>query len=142
MINHQIPEVSIVILYQNDQYLMQLRDNIPHIAAPGCWGLFGGHLELGETPEVALVREIKEEIDYQLATFAKFGIYPDDNVTRHVFHAPLLTELSQLTLYEGWDMGLLTNQDIMAGSCYSHKAGQIRYLAHIHQKIMLDFIYS
>jgi len=44
MINHQIPEVSIVILYQNDQYLMQLRDNIPHIAAPGCWGLFGGHL--------------------------------------------------------------------------------------------------
>jgi 8-oxo-dGTP diphosphatase len=29
---------------------------------PGVWDLIGGHVETGETPEEALVREIREEI--------------------------------------------------------------------------------
>jgi hypothetical protein len=33
---------------------MQLRDENPSIVAPGCWGLFGGHLDPGETPEQSL----------------------------------------------------------------------------------------
>ncbi|NES99056.1 MAG: NUDIX domain-containing protein [Sphaerospermopsis sp. SIO1G2] len=138
--NKQIPEVAIIILYQDHKYLMQLRDNIPTIAAAGCWGFFGGHLDPGETPEMALVREVKEEINYDITTFTKFGIYPDEKVIRHVFHAPLLVGLEQLTLNEGWDMGLLTADDIEKGACYSPIAGEIRPLGNIHQKIMLDFI--
>lgn len=138
--NNQIPQVAIVILYQDHKYLMQLRDNIPNLAAAGCWGLFGGHLELGETPEIALVREVKEEIDYTLPSFVKFGIYADDRVIRHVFHAPLLVGLDQLVLNEGWDMGFLTLEDIERGGCYSAIAGEFRPLGIPHQKIMLDFI--
>jgi 8-oxo-dGTP diphosphatase len=29
---------------------------------PGCWDLFGGHVEPDETPEVALARELSEEL--------------------------------------------------------------------------------
>lgn len=138
--NHQIPQVAITILYQDDKYLMQLRDNIPTIAAAGCWGLFGGHLEADETPEMALLREVKEEIGYELPDFAKFGIYPDERVIRHVFQAPLLVGLEQLVLNEGWDMGLLTLEDIQQGRCYSAIAGEFRPLGIIHQRIMIDFI--
>jgi 8-oxo-dGTP diphosphatase len=138
--NHQIPQVAIVILHQEQKYLMQLRDNIPNLAAAGCWGLFGGHLEADETPEIALVREVKEEIGYELPSFAKFGIYSDERVIRHVFQAPLLVGLEQLVLNEGWDMGLLTREDIERGSCYSLIAGEFRPLGSTHQKIMLDFI--
>ncbi|WP_353932605.1 NUDIX hydrolase [Okeanomitos corallinicola TIOX110] len=138
--NNQIPQVAIVILHLNHQYLMQLRDNIPHIAAPGCWGLFGGHLELDETPEIALVREVKEEINYNITSFEKFGIYSDEKIIRHVFQAPLLVGLEELILNEGWDMGFLTLADIQAGSCYSPIAGEVRPLGIPHQKIMLDFI--
>jgi 8-oxo-dGTP diphosphatase len=138
--NNQTEQVAIAILYQNNKFLMQLRDNFPHIAHPGCWGLFGGHLEPGEVPDVTLQREILEEIGYQLPSFAEFGIYSNVKVLHHVFHAPLLVELDQLVLNEGWDMGLLTPEDIHKGACYSAVAGEIRPLGDIHQQIMLDFI--
>ncbi|WP_414527640.1 NUDIX hydrolase [Nodularia chucula] len=132
--------VAIAILYQEDKFLMQLRDNIPGILYPGYWGLFGGHLETGETPEIAVHREVQEEIGYTLTEFFQFACYADDTVVRHVFHAPLLVELNQLNLNEGWDMGLLTSEDIRQGKCYSPIANEIRPLGAIHQTIILDFM--
>lgn len=41
--------------------LLQLRDDIaPNY--PHHWGLFGGHMEAGETPDVAIWRELEEEL--------------------------------------------------------------------------------
>jgi 8-oxo-dGTP diphosphatase len=141
MTNYPV-QVAIAILYQEDKFLMQLRDNIPTILYPGYWALFGGHIEEGETPDIAVKREILEEIGYDFANFCGFGCYWDDKVIRHVFHAPLLVGLDQLVLNEGWDMGLLTPQDIREGECYSHNADQVRPLGPMHQRIMLDFIES
>ncbi|MEH2408104.1 NUDIX hydrolase [Nostoc sp.] len=138
--NNQPVHVAIAILYQKNKFLMQLRDNIPSILYPGYWALFGGHIEPGETPKVAVKREILEEIGYILPPFVEFGYYPGERVVRHVFHAPLLMELNQLVLNEGWDMGLLTPEDIRQGNCYSQKAGEVRPLGSMHQRIMLDFI--
>ncbi|MBD2664690.1 NUDIX hydrolase [Richelia sinica FACHB-800] len=138
--NNQQTHVAIAILHQNNQFLMQLRDNIPNIAAAGCWGLFGGHIEPGETPEVTVQREVLEEIGYELTTFTKFGVYSDETIVRHVFQAPLLVELNQLVLNEGWDMALLTPTDILAGECYSAIAGEIRPLGVMHKRIMMDFV--
>ncbi|AVH72637.1 NUDIX hydrolase [Nostoc sp. 'Lobaria pulmonaria (5183) cyanobiont'] len=138
--NNQQVHVAIAILYQKDKFLMQLRDNIPGILYPGYWALFGGHIEPGETPDVAVKREILEEIGYNLPSFVEFGCYPNERVVRHVFHAPLLVELNQLVLNEGWDMALFTLKEIRQGNCYSQNAGKVRPLGAMHQKIMLDFI--
>lgn len=141
--NNQQVEVAIAILYRENQFLMQLRDNIPTILYPGYWALFGGHIEPGETPEIAVQREILEEIGYKLPdTFAFFGCYPDERVVRHVFHAPLEVEFNQLVLNEGWDMGLLTPEDIDRGSCYSAIATETRPLGPVHQGILQDFMYK
>ncbi|MEH2144930.1 NUDIX hydrolase [Nostoc sp.] len=138
--NNQPIHVAIAILYQKNKFLMQLRDNIPGILYPGYWGLFGGHIEPDETPDLAVKREILEEIGYNLPSFVEFGCYPNERVVRHVFHAPLLVELNQLVLNEGWDMGLLTLEDINQGNCYSENAGEVRPLGNVHQQIILDFI--
>lgn len=133
-------EVAIAIIYASDGFLMQLRDNIPGIIYPGCWGLFGGHLEPDETPEQALKRELLEEIGYASPVVSKFGCYSDAKVIRHVFHTPLTVELNQLVLGEGWDMGVVTPEEIRAGERYSKKAAQVRPLGHPHQQILLDFL--
>ncbi|MEH2256767.1 NUDIX hydrolase [Nostoc sp.] len=138
--NNQQVHVAIAILYQKNKFLMQLRDNIPGILYPGYWALFGGHIEPGETPDVAVKREILEEIGYNLPPFVEFRCYPNERVVRHVFHAPLLVELNQLVLNEGWDMALFTPEDIRQGNCYSQNAGKVRPLGTMHQRIMLDFI--
>lgn len=132
-------QVAIAILYQHDQFLMQLRDNRPGILYPGYWGFFGGHLEPGESPESAMHRELLEEIGYAPPTLELFHSYCGDDVVRHVFHAPLTVAIDTLELNEGWDLGLLSLTDIQQGSCYSERAGQVRPLGQPHQKILLDF---
>ena len=59
-------EVALAMLQREGRWLMQLRDDFPGIVAPGCWGLFGGHLDAGESPEEALRRELLEEISQKL----------------------------------------------------------------------------
>ena len=119
---------------------MQLRDDIPGIPYPGRWGLFGGHLEAGETPQEGLQRELLEEISYSVPKLIKFGCYGDSRVIRHVYHAPLTVSLEQLVLQEGQDLGLLSPEAICQGSSYSTKAAQVRPLGEIHQQILLDFL--
>ena len=138
--NSKPVEVAIAILYSSDRFLMQLRDNIPGIIYPGHWGFFGGHIDPNETPQEALLRELGEEISYTPPWVSEFGCYSDSKVIRHVFHAPLTVELEQLVLGEGWDMGLLTPEQIRSGSCYSQKGDQVRPIGLPHQQILLDFM--
>jgi 8-oxo-dGTP diphosphatase len=65
------------IILENDkgELLLYLRDNKPGIPFPQHWDLFGGHVEEGETPEEALVREIKEELNYDLKEYKFFKEY-------------------------------------------------------------------
>ncbi|NCJ07942.1 NUDIX domain-containing protein [Synechococcales cyanobacterium C] len=133
-------EVAIAILHQDDCFLMQLRDNIPTIIHPGVWGLFGGHLEPGETPENALRRELGEEISYRATTLVAFGQYSEPRVTRHVFVGALDIELKYLRLKEGWDFALLPPEAIRQGYYYSAKAKQSRPLGRPHQQILMDFL--
>ncbi|ABG53176.1 NUDIX hydrolase [Trichodesmium erythraeum IMS101] len=138
--NNNIPHVAIAILYREEKFLLQLRDDIPGIAHPGQWAFFGGHIEPGEIPQVAIKRELVEEIGYKPDMIWEFGVYYDTNVVRHVFYAPLTVELKDLVLGEGWDMGLLTPTEIKTGKAYSENAGMERSLGEFHQKILLDFM--
>ncbi len=100
-------QIAQVLLFDREgRLLIYLRDDKPGIPFPNHWDLFGGHLENGETPEQALVREVKEELGIELIAFkyfrrfdcAKGDAYPN---VKHIFWALTDSLPQELTLYEG-----------------------------------------
>jgi mutator protein MutT len=55
--------------------------------APNMFGIFGGQHEGDETPETALFREIREELDYQPSSVSFFRKYEYIDWEAHVFVA-------------------------------------------------------
>ncbi|MEX0588886.1 MAG: NUDIX hydrolase [Cyanobium sp.] len=129
-------EVALAMLQREGRWLMQLRDEIPSIVAPGCWGLFGGHLEPGETPEQALRRELMEEISWQPQAVKLVMVHHIHRRTAHVFRAELSVPLVMLQLLEGQDMALVSAQEILAGSILSKRLGVHRPLADGLSEVM------
>ena len=69
---------SIAIIDANDQILIAKRPNKKHLS--GFWEFPGGKVEKGESPENALVREVKEELNIDInnkciapLTFSEFN---------------------------------------------------------------------
>ena len=133
-------EVALAMLHQEGRWLMQLRDEIPNIVAPACWGLFGGHLDLGETPEQALRRELLEEISWQPPEVELVMVHHIHRRTAHVFRAELSVPLEQLQLLEGLDLGLVSPEELLAGSIWSSKLAAHRPLADGLMEVMQEVL--
>src|SRR5437762_3366486 len=58
--------VGVIIVNERGEILMQLRDDKPDIADPGCWAVPGGGVDPGESLEEAARRGILEETGYVL----------------------------------------------------------------------------
>ena len=122
-------QVALAMLQREGRWLMQLRDEIPSIVAPGCWGLFGGHLEAGETPEQAVRRELMEEINWQPSVVDLVMVHHIHRRTAHVFRGELSVPLERLQLMEGQDIALVSPEELLLGSIWSTRLGCYRPLA-------------
>ena len=140
--DNQLIEVTMAILYRENQFLMQLRDDFEHIIYPGVWGFFGGHIEIGENPTVGMERELMEEIGYVPPKLALFMDTTDNGIRRYFYHGELPVPLRQLQLNEGQDMALCSADEIKKGEKYSERLGEVRSLGKLHQQALLDFLSS
>lgn len=67
-------KVVLAALVREDTILLARRAG-SRLWYPNCWDLIGGHIETGETPESALIRECTEELgttvlEYQLSEYS------------------------------------------------------------------------
>ncbi|MGH7126158.1 MAG: NUDIX domain-containing protein [Stellaceae bacterium] len=115
--------VSAALLVTADgRYLMQHRDDLPHIMLPGHWSCFGGAIEADESPEAALRRELLEEIEFRARDVAAFTemdvLLPLDPPRRdrmHFFAVPIIaTDLDRMVLHEGQGKALFTPEALAA----------------------------
>ncbi len=107
-------KVSKAIIYQHNDYLLQLRDRTPDIAYAGHWSFFGGATEARESPWQALQRELTEELEWQPDT----GIYlynwtnSEQSCRIHFFMLAFAGKRSALVLHEGQDLGWFNLDEI------------------------------
>jgi 8-oxo-dGTP pyrophosphatase MutT (NUDIX family) len=133
-------QVAIALLIRQQRFLLQLRDDIPTIVYPGHWAFFGGHIEPEESPDVAIWRELEEEINYTPPWLKPFKQSRTDNIVRHIYYGPLTVAPDKLELNEGWDLGLWSVEEIHQGERFSAVANRSCPLGAPHQAILLEFL--
>jgi len=106
-------KIATALLFDREgKLLIYLRDDKPTISFPNHWDLFGGHIEEGETPEIALTREIEEELGIIVYNFKKFNEYIDEGGVhpntkpniKYVYWAKIDAIPEELTLMEGQEL--------------------------------------
>ena len=111
-----------ILIVEDGGYVMQLRDDFPHIWYPDHWGLFGGGIDQGETPEQALVREIDEELGLAVQSFSLFTTFSFDFthmgrsvLQRYFFEVHTTRQAIALTrINEGREMRIVQPVDLLA----------------------------
>ena len=82
--------VAVALLEREGRWFLQRRDlSAPHL--PGLWEFPGGKIEVDETAEAALRRELREELSWEVGELRALEpvthAYPDRVVTLHPFIA-------------------------------------------------------
>jgi 8-oxo-dGTP pyrophosphatase MutT (NUDIX family) len=111
-----------LLVLDDGRYLLQLRDDLPHIWYPGHWGLFGGSVDPEEDAVTALRRELHEELDLEMADARLFVRFEYDltpiglgRYFREYYEVPVtLAAFDRLILREGADMRALPGDEALA----------------------------
>ncbi|MDA9975375.1 NUDIX domain-containing protein [Alphaproteobacteria bacterium] len=121
--NRVIDEMQVckaLIIDSAGRYLMQLRDDIPKIAYPGHWCLFGGAVEANEDDLVGMRRELLEELAFDPSLLAPAMRF-EYSIPQHgvrirrvaVFETKIDDfEIKDLVLSEGTEMRFLNWRDL------------------------------
>lgn len=93
---------GIIFINSNNKILLLLRDDASNIPFPNKWDIPGGKIEEDETPDVAVRREMKEELGLDnLNEIKLFKIYKSENLTDFIFWKKLDLNTDEITLKEG-----------------------------------------
>jgi len=83
--SREVPTKSTVsILIEHQGRILMVQEAKPKCA--GLWNQPSGHIELGETPIEAAIREAKEETGLDIKILDLFGIYVGPEVDRHFYN--------------------------------------------------------
>lgn len=102
-----------LLLHSTRKVLLHHRDDIPGISNPGKWALFGGHIEAGESPEAALVRELHEELGLQVTDPQLFVRLHGAKTKYFMYLVEVRAAKEALNLTEGQGMDYFTPEDAL-----------------------------
>lgn len=103
-----------IIINKNNEILLQKKTQ--DYKYPGHWCLFGGEIEGSETPEEAIIRELKEELGIDITDVKKIkeSDYEFNNKKEkvYIFTALFDKDISEIRIGEGCGVALFTLEEI------------------------------
>lgn len=131
-----------VVFYDKEKWrvLLYRRDNTPSIPFPNYLDILGGHVEAGETPEQAVVREIAEELEdlrsgrpFVLAGHRLFTVYKGaEGVSDYIYSKAADFDLAEVRLKEGQELLWVTDEE---AGCTPLAFGYNQVLAEFFQAL-------
>ena len=94
------------------EVLLFLRDDKAHIPYPNRWDTLGGMIEPGETPEECIVREIREEIEFEVQTPSLFKVHEGQEGAIYMFWQRAEIDIARTPLHEGQRLKWFSRQEI------------------------------
>ncbi len=106
---------AVVLVNDNKEVLLYLRDDNLEIPYPNHWSFIGGHIEKNETPLEALIRETMEEIGYKIDNPVYLGLF-DDQVGHDVYFYKcyINKRIEDICLTEGQRLKYFSLDEILA----------------------------
>ena len=97
---------SIILQDKLGRVVSQLRDDFDGLGGRGKWGMFGGHVEAGETPAQAAIRELAEETNINaeatdIAPFVRLVPVQGYQVRHYIYTLNRSIELHEILVHEG-----------------------------------------
>jgi 8-oxo-dGTP diphosphatase len=126
---------SMIFLDSGNNILLYLRDNKQTIPFPNRWDLLGGHVKEGESPEHCIIRELDEEIEYQLRDPKLFATYDMDDRTEFMFWQSADQQLENFRLHEGQMWKWFSEEEIKAMDSDEFAFGFRRLILDFYRKI-------
>jgi 8-oxo-dGTP diphosphatase len=108
---------GVILIDDKGRVLLQYRDKNTSWY-PNYWGVFGGQIEEGETPEKAVRREAKEELEIELTDlkfFRRYELKREKGIYEaFIFIAPLNIPVEKLREQqrEGEDLGRFSHNEL------------------------------
>jgi 8-oxo-dGTP diphosphatase len=118
--------VAILLENKDGKILFLLRDNKSTIKCPNMWDVLGGVVENIETPEEAIVREMKEELGLNLKKFQLFKVYDWPEKIETVFHKKLSLNVNKTNLNEGQKIRYFSKDELLSMNLAFHDNRIIR----------------
>ena len=104
---------SIIFLNSSNKVLLLLRDDKEEIPYPNCWDIPGGSLDIGETPKETIIREMLEEIEFNIEAPKLFNKYLKLDRIEYTFWQTADFNLEKINLHEGQLLKWFSKTDII-----------------------------
>ena len=121
-------DVAVVLLFNKKREILLQKKSLDYCWFPERWCLFGGGVEKDEKPEKALIRELKEELNYKLTNKKFLGVekYQDKvgesfrEGKQHVFYVLYKKQNFNVLLKEGADFAFFSYDKLDAVDIVDH----------------------
>ncbi len=137
-------ETVLAYIYKEDKVLMLYRNKKENDINEGKWMGVGGHIEKGETPDQALIREIKEETGLDTIKYQLLGViyFTANNYHEKMYLYKVAEVVGSLIECNEGELSYIDKKDIFSLPMWEGDKIFLKYMEEDEPYFELDLVYQ